>query len=175
MRWTEYAVAMLLFSVVSMLLLYLMQRMQLHLPFNPQKLAASDARAPGVQHRRFVHHEYQLAGLFGREHDELLHPDGRSCLPQLHFRCDGHRAGDRLHSRHRPPADADHRQLLGGHGARLPVGVAAVLHHRRAAAGFAGRGAEPEAVRHGEAGRAAAGAACRMPMASPRSMPAASR
>ena len=28
MRWTEYAVAMLLFSVVSMLLLYLMQRLQ---------------------------------------------------------------------------------------------------------------------------------------------------
>ena len=38
MRWTEYAGAMLLFSVVSMLLLYLMQRVQLHLPFNPQKL-----------------------------------------------------------------------------------------------------------------------------------------
>jgi potassium-transporting ATPase potassium-binding subunit len=39
MRWTEYAVSMLLFSVVSMLLLYLLQRIQLHLPFNPQKLA----------------------------------------------------------------------------------------------------------------------------------------
>ncbi len=40
MRWTEYAFAMLLFSVVSMLLLYLIQRIQLHLPFNPQKFAA---------------------------------------------------------------------------------------------------------------------------------------
>src|ERR1700678_259725 len=39
MRWTEYAVSMLLFSVVSMLLLYLLQRIQFHLPFNPQKLA----------------------------------------------------------------------------------------------------------------------------------------
>jgi potassium-transporting ATPase potassium-binding subunit len=39
MRWTEYAGAMLLFSVVSMLLLYLIQRLQLRLPFNPQKLA----------------------------------------------------------------------------------------------------------------------------------------
>src|SRR5438309_224838 len=38
MRWTEYAVAMLLFSVVSMLVLYLMQRAQAFLPFNPQKL-----------------------------------------------------------------------------------------------------------------------------------------
>ena len=39
MAWTEYAVAMLLFSAVSMLLLYLMQRAQAYLPFNPQKLA----------------------------------------------------------------------------------------------------------------------------------------
>ena len=40
MGWIEYAVSMLLFSVVSMLVLYLIQRVQLHLPWNPQKLAA---------------------------------------------------------------------------------------------------------------------------------------
>lgn len=40
MRWTEYTVAMLLFSAVSMLLLYLIQRAQLWMPWNPQKLAA---------------------------------------------------------------------------------------------------------------------------------------
>jgi K+-transporting ATPase ATPase A chain len=40
MGWAEYAVAMLLFSLVSMLLLYLMQRVQGFLPFNPQKLGA---------------------------------------------------------------------------------------------------------------------------------------
>ena len=39
MRWTEYAFAMLLFSVVSMLVLYLMQRVQVYLPLNPQKFA----------------------------------------------------------------------------------------------------------------------------------------
>jgi len=38
MRWTEYAVAMLLFSGVSMALLYLIERTQKWLPFNPQKL-----------------------------------------------------------------------------------------------------------------------------------------
>src|SRR6266536_558591 len=43
MRWTEYAVAMLLFSVVSMLLLYLIQRLQGHLPFNPQHLPGVDS------------------------------------------------------------------------------------------------------------------------------------
>jgi K+-transporting ATPase ATPase A chain len=39
MRWTEYAVAMLLFSGVSMAVLYLMERVQKFLPLNPQKFA----------------------------------------------------------------------------------------------------------------------------------------
>jgi K+-transporting ATPase ATPase A chain len=39
MRWTEYASACLLFSGVSMLMLYVLQRAQGFLPFNPQKLA----------------------------------------------------------------------------------------------------------------------------------------
>jgi K+-transporting ATPase ATPase A chain len=39
MRWTEYAISMLLFSIVPMLLLYLIERVQLFLPLNPQKFA----------------------------------------------------------------------------------------------------------------------------------------
>src|SRR6266446_5313803 len=42
MRWTEYAIAMLMFSSVSMALLYLIERTQKWLPFNPQKLANVD-------------------------------------------------------------------------------------------------------------------------------------
>jgi potassium-transporting ATPase potassium-binding subunit len=38
MRWTEYGVTMLLFSGVSMLLLYTLERVQAWLPWNPQKL-----------------------------------------------------------------------------------------------------------------------------------------
>jgi len=45
MRWTEYAVTMLLFSAVSMLVLYLIQRLQGHLPFNPQHLPGVDSSA----------------------------------------------------------------------------------------------------------------------------------
>lgn len=37
MRWTEYAVAMLVFSLVTMLVLYLLQRTQRYLPLNPQR------------------------------------------------------------------------------------------------------------------------------------------
>ena len=39
MRWTEYAVALLLFSIVSLLILYAMQRLQALLPLNPQGFA----------------------------------------------------------------------------------------------------------------------------------------
>ena len=40
MRWTEYAVSMLLFSLVSMVVLYAIQRLQGYLPWNPQKFGA---------------------------------------------------------------------------------------------------------------------------------------
>ncbi|MGI8772720.1 MAG: potassium-transporting ATPase subunit KdpA [Acidobacteriaceae bacterium] len=40
MRWTEYAIAMLVFSGISMLLTYFVERLQHILPLNPQKLAA---------------------------------------------------------------------------------------------------------------------------------------
>ena len=39
MRWTEYALALVLFSSVSMFVLYLLQRLQGVLPLNPQGLA----------------------------------------------------------------------------------------------------------------------------------------
>jgi potassium-transporting ATPase potassium-binding subunit len=40
MRWTEYAFAMLCFSVIPMIVLYVIQRVQQWLPWNPQKLGA---------------------------------------------------------------------------------------------------------------------------------------
>jgi K+-transporting ATPase ATPase A chain len=40
MRWTEYSTAMLLFSAVTMLLTYGIERLQAILPLNPQKLTA---------------------------------------------------------------------------------------------------------------------------------------
>jgi len=43
MTWTQYGIAMLWFSAVSMLLLYVMMRVQHLLPWNPQKLAAVPA------------------------------------------------------------------------------------------------------------------------------------
>ena len=40
MRWTEYAFAMLCFSVIPMLVLYAMERLQQWLPWNPRNLGA---------------------------------------------------------------------------------------------------------------------------------------
>src|SRR6202166_839259 len=40
MRWTEYAISMLLFSGASMMVLYLIERVQQFLPWNPQKFGA---------------------------------------------------------------------------------------------------------------------------------------
>src|SRR6185436_16559958 len=57
MRWTEYAVAMLLFSLVSMLVLYLLQRLQGVLPLNPQHL-------PGVDSSVFTGSSFNTAGSF---------------------------------------------------------------------------------------------------------------
>jgi K+-transporting ATPase ATPase A chain len=57
MRWTEYAVAMLLFSAVSMIALYLIQRLQGVLPFNPQHL-------PGVDSTAFTASSFNTAGSF---------------------------------------------------------------------------------------------------------------
>ena len=45
MAWTGYAIAMLAFSLVSMIFLYALQRLQYYLPFNPQGLAGV---APGL-------------------------------------------------------------------------------------------------------------------------------
>jgi K+-transporting ATPase ATPase A chain len=57
MRWTEYAFAMLLFSAVSMLLLYLIQRVQGVLPLNPQQL-------PGVDSAGFTASSFNTAASF---------------------------------------------------------------------------------------------------------------
>ncbi|HEX6650866.1 MAG TPA: potassium-transporting ATPase subunit KdpA [Pyrinomonadaceae bacterium] len=57
MHWTEYAIAMLLFSVVSMLVLYLLQRVQGFLPLNPQHL-------PGVDSAGFTGSAFNTAASF---------------------------------------------------------------------------------------------------------------
>src|SRR5437899_3849001 len=67
MRWTEYAISMLLFSVVSMLVLYFIQRVQYYLPFNPQKLTGVNPTTSSFQYGSVVYHQHKLAGLQRRD------------------------------------------------------------------------------------------------------------
>ena len=115
--------------------------------------ARRGSAGPGVQHRRLVHHQHQLAVVRRRDDDELPDPDGGARVPQLRVGGDRHRPGDRVHSRHRREPARRARQLLGRHDARHAVGAAAVLRGRRAVPRLAGRGPESEAVRSRPAGR----------------------
>ena len=102
--------------------LYAMQRLQGILAVQSAEARRGCAGTPGLQYRRVLHHKHQLAGLFGRDHDELLHPDGGPGLSQLCVGGGRHRAGDCVHPRRRAASDADHRQLLGRHGAGMHFG-----------------------------------------------------
>jgi potassium-transporting ATPase potassium-binding subunit len=57
MKWTEYAVSLLLFSAVSMLGLYFLQRLQGVLPLNPQQL-------PGVDSTSYLGSSFNTAASF---------------------------------------------------------------------------------------------------------------
>ena len=57
MKWTEYAICMLLFSGVSMIALYLIQRLQGVLPLNPQQV-------PGVDSTGYVASSFNTAASF---------------------------------------------------------------------------------------------------------------
>ena len=104
-----------------------------------------------VQHRLVIHHQYELAGVLRRIHHELSHADGRPRLSELRLRRGRHRAGGRLHPRHRPTRAGHDWQLLGGHDAVAALDSVAGLRRDRPGLRVAGRGAEPQALRRGAA------------------------
>ncbi len=88
-RWGTYARSMLAFSAVSVLLLYLLERVQhwLLLSLGPAQRAA---RA-GLEHCRVVRHQHQLAELLRRVHHGLPGPDERARGAELRVRRGRHR------------------------------------------------------------------------------------
>ena len=100
MRWTEYAVALLLFSVVSMLVLYAMQRLQQVLPFNPQGFGAVAPELAFNTAASFTTNTNWQA-YSGEIDDELFHADGRPRLSQLRVGGGRHLGRHRVHPRHR--------------------------------------------------------------------------
>ena len=142
MNWREYAFAMLGFSAVSMVLTYAIERLQALPAVEPAAPRRRGPR-PGLEHRRQLHHQHQLAVLHARNHDELSHPDGRPGDAQLLLGGGRHRRGRGPHPRHqahhvRPPS------ATSGSTRRARCSISCCpLHHLRAAAGCAGRSAEP--------------------------------
>ena len=73
--WIGYAVSVLIFSIVTLLLTYLILRLQGVLPLNPQSFSGV-AGGPGLQYRRQFHHQHQLAELHRRKYHVLSVANG---------------------------------------------------------------------------------------------------
>ena len=61
-RWQTYALSLLAFSFVSVVVLYAQIRLQGHLPLQPRRLRGPEADAV-VQHRGQLPHQHELAEL----------------------------------------------------------------------------------------------------------------
>ena len=89
-----YTASLLSFSIFGFLLVYLLQRAQGFLPFNPQHFNAGNVSpGPRLQHRGQLPDQHELAVLRRRIHAELLRADGRADGAELRVR--GRRDGDR--------------------------------------------------------------------------------
>ena len=148
-------IAMLLFSGVSMLLLYVIERVQHVLPWNPQDLANVGTDLAFNTAASFTTNT-NWQNYVPRSHHELLHADGRPGVSQLRFRRGRHRAGHRRDSRHRAPRNAKRSATSGwiwcvrSCGCLLPVCLVIALV-------FVSQGVVQnlQSVRHRQAGQSA--------------------
>jgi potassium-transporting ATPase potassium-binding subunit len=160
MRWTEYAVTMLLFSAVSMLVLYLIQRLQGYLPFNPQNLPGVDASASSTG--AFVGSAFNTAASF------TTNTNWQSYVPEVTMSYLTQMAGLAYHNfvsaavgialaiafiRGIARRERDYRQFLGRYDAGRSLGLPAILPGRCSSTGRRRCAAEPAAIRHGQAAR----------------------
>ena len=115
--WTVYALSLLAFSVVSVLGLFVLQRVQGVAAAEPHRRAVG-AAGTRVQHRRQLRDEHELAELLGRVDDEPPHADGRAHGAELRLCRRRARGRDRADPRTGPAAQRHDRQLLGRPDAR---------------------------------------------------------
>ena len=150
--------SLLAFSLVSLLGLYALLRLQGVLPFNPTDRDAllADRR---VQRRRQLRHQHQLAVVLGRGGDEPPHADARARGAELRVGRRRLRGDRRDHPRHQSRAGRRPlaRQLLGRPHPRHGPHPAAAVVPVRAGAGLAGRRPEPRRQHLGGARRPGCG------------------
>ena len=150
MPWTTYAGAMLLFHVVSLFVVYVILRLQDHLPLNPQGMSAMTPDLSWNTAISFVTNtNWQSYG--GESTLELLRADARACGAELRLRGGGHGDPRRARPRHLAQAGDRHRQLLGRYDPHDALHPAAALVRVRALPGLAGRRADVQRVPHGVA------------------------
>ncbi len=112
MGWKQYAKVMLVFNLLGFLAVYGLQRFQGLLPFNPAGHARRVAGL-GVQHRHKLCHQHKLAGICGREHDELPYADAWANGAELPVCGDGHGGTCGTDKRICTSYHERYRQLLG--------------------------------------------------------------
>ena len=140
-HWLTYAVAMLLFNAAGFVILYLLQRMQGMLPFNPAAMAARSGRSR-LQHGDELRDEHELAELRRRGHDELSRADGRPDRAEFPVRRDRHRPRRRPDPWVLPRLRPHRRQLLARHDPLHALRPAAALHRADAVLRLARRSAD---------------------------------
>jgi hypothetical protein len=99
MDFKQYARSFVLFGLVGTLLLYAILRLQALIPPGSQCGVPDDAHhaRSGVQYRRQLHDDHDVAGVCRREHDELSQPDRRVGGAELLRRRGGAGGRHRLH------------------------------------------------------------------------------
>ena len=119
-RWTQYTASLLSFSIFGFLLVYLLQRAQGFLPFNPQHFDAGNV-SPDLAFNTAVsfvtNTNWQAYG--GEIDAELLRADGRADGAELRFGGRRNRDCDRAGPRLRPAGDA-RQSATSGSTSRAP-------------------------------------------------------
>ncbi len=113
MNWKTYAIAVMVFNVLGLLVVYALQRLQAILPLNPQGLGAVTPDSSWNTAVSFAT-QYQLAGLRRRSDHELPLADARADGAELRLCGDRHGGFGRVDPRNCAAHRQRHRQLLGG-------------------------------------------------------------
>ena len=126
-NWKGYAGSVLVFSAVGFVLLYLILRLQGHLPLNPPDLPGmSWSLAFNTSASFITNTNWQFYG--GRVDAVLPEPDAGAHGAELHLGRRGHGRAGRGHPRLRPAGHRGARQLLGRPGAHHALRPAAPGH-----------------------------------------------
>ena len=100
-RWTVYAFSVIAFSVVGLLILYAMQRLQASLPLDPTH-APQVGEALSFNTATSFTSNTNWQSYARRVDAQLPHADGRPHGAELRLRCCGHGRDGRAHPRARP-------------------------------------------------------------------------